>query len=122
MIKIKICKDEAIIIETLERLGIGNRQMKTIYPSVYLRQISDGYALFHFKELMALDGLNVNITEEDLNRRNSIIKLLEKWNLIKIVDETFPKEFETVFVYVLSYAEKVEWKISHKYKIGGKII
>lgn len=121
-IEVKLLKDVAVVVETLERLGIGVRRTKTMCPSAYLMSYKGQYRVCHFKEMLALDGNEVNLTDEDFQRRNSIIKLLEKWGLIKISDENFPKEFETVFVYVLPHTEKVEWKINHKYRRNFKVV
>lgn len=121
-INVKICKDEAVIIETLERLGIGVQRTKTMYPSAYMMMYKGQYKICHFKELLSLDGNDVNITDEDIQRRDSIIKLLEKWGLIKVDDASFKQDFETVFVYVLPHTEKVEWKINHKYRRNFKVV
>jgi hypothetical protein len=118
-IEVKLLKDVAVVVETLERLGIGVQRTKTMCPSAYLMSYKGQYRVCHFKEMLELDGNEVNLTDEDFQRRNSIIKLLEKWGLVKCVDEI---NAETVFIYVLSHTDKVEWKINHKYKRRFKVI
>ena len=41
----------------------------------------------HFKELFGLDGKQTNFSEEDQSRRNTIVKLLNDWGLVKVVSE-----------------------------------
>lgn len=113
-VEVKLLKDVAVVIETLERLGIGIERTKTMYPSAYLLKYQDSYRIMHFKEMIKLAGNECLIDDEDINRRNSIARLLEKWNIVKCVD-VLP-EFETSFIYVLPYQDKVDWKIQHKYR------
>ena len=46
------------------------------------------YYIVHFKELFLLDGKQSNFDESDVSRRNTIIDLLQQWNLISVVDKT----------------------------------
>ena len=108
--------NEKIVIETLSRIGICNKKEKILYPSCYLIKEDGKYYLGHFKELFLLrsDGYN-NISNQDIERRNSIIYCLWSWGLIDVdEDKILPHE---TFVFILPYNEKKDWVISHKYKI-----
>jgi hypothetical protein len=76
----------------------------------------------HFKELFILDGKQNTFTEEDQARRNTIVNLLEEWDLIKIVDPE--KTTEPVAslnqIKIISYKEKNDWELTVKYNIGKK--
>ena len=79
------------------------------------------YYIVHFKELFALDGKSTNISENDLQRRNRISKLLSDWGLISIVDELGEDELAPLNqIKVLSYKDKGEWTLESKYNIGKK--
>jgi hypothetical protein len=121
-VAIKPLKDVAVVIETLERLGIGVQRTKTIYPSAYLMKYKGVFKVMHFKEMLALDGNEAIPSEDDLQRRNSIIKLLENWGLLEVIDDSFPYDEDTVFVFVLPYLDKEDWKVVHKYRRHFKII
>ncbi len=107
---------EKIIIETLSRIGIASKKEKILWPSCYLFKENDRCFILHFKELFLLrnDGYN-NISEQDLERRNSIVYCLQSWGLIE-ADETKIIPHET-FVFILPFNEKKEWSIQHKFKI-----
>jgi hypothetical protein len=81
------------------------------------------YYITHFKELFALDGKPTDISENDLSRRNAIVKLLQDWGLVTVV---VPKQIETpapIFlsqIKILSHKEKHEWELTPKYNIGVK--
>jgi hypothetical protein len=114
--------DVKVINETLSRIGIANKQDKVLYPSCYLFQNFEKCYIVHFKELFALTRANayLNISEDDISRKNSIICRLAVWDLIEIVNY---EDLQTCddFVYILSYKEKTEndWKIIHKFNINS---
>jgi hypothetical protein len=73
--------------------------------------------------LFALDGKPSTITQEDIGRRNSIIKLLEEWDLVKIVNPDSPG-FSTQLplnkIKIISHKYKDQWELTPKYNIGKK--
>jgi len=110
------------IKETLTRIGISSKKDKILYPSCYILHKRGEYAIMHFKELFSLDGKYSDISENDLARRNTIALLLEDWELLK-VDNKEVVEQNTVDmnqIKILSYKDKDNWVISHKYSIGSK--
>jgi len=122
MLEIKLADDQAFlkIRETLQRMGIANAKTKTICQSCHILQKRQLHYIVHFKELLQLDGRTVDITEEDIERRNDIAKLLQEWNLCTIVKpEQFPSKRENKF-RVISYKDATEggWILNHKYVIG----
>jgi hypothetical protein len=72
--------------------------------------------------LFILDGKHNTLTEEDIARRNTIVNLLEEWELVKTVDPT--KTADPVAslnqIKIISFKEKGEWELSVKYNIGKK--
>ena len=70
--------------ETLTRIGVASRKEKKIYQSCHILHKQGRYFIVHFKELFALDGKHTNITLNDIQRRNRIVKLLSDWNLIEV--------------------------------------
>jgi hypothetical protein len=75
----------------------------------------------HFKELFALDGKTADLSENDLQRRNTIAKLLVDWGLITINDaENFVDYAPLSQIKVISHKEKDDWKLETKYNIGKK--
>ena len=109
------------IRETLTRIGVASRKERKLYQSCYILHKKGQYYIVHFKELFALDGKKANLSENDLQRRNRIIKLLSDWGLVEIV-----KISEVVNVAplsqikVIAYREKGEWILESKYNIGKK--
>jgi hypothetical protein len=69
--------------ETLTRIGVASRKDKILYQSCHILHKQGKYYIVHFKELFALDGKQADLTDNDLERRNTIAKLLSDWGLCK---------------------------------------
>ena len=107
------------IRETLSRIGVASRKEKKLYQSCHILHKQGKYYIVHFKELFALDGKDTNLSDNDIARRNTIVKLLSDWGLIELVGEvttTAPLSQ----IKVLPFKEKHEWILEPKYNIGKK--
>ena len=108
--------------ETLTRIGVSSRKEKVLYQSCHILHKQGQYYIVHFKELFALDGKPSNISENDIQRRNAIAKLLEEWGLVTIlnpqimIDNIAPLHQ----IKIISFKEKNEWELVTKYNIGKK--
>ena len=108
------------IKETLTRMGIASTEKKILYQSCHILHKRGRYFIVHFKEMFILDGKPTNLSLNDIKRRNSIALLLDQWNLLKIqrkdiIENTTLSPNE---IAVITHAEKQNWTIVTKYKIG----
>ena len=108
--------------ETLTRIGVASRKEKKLYQSCHILHKQGRYYLVHFKELFALDGKHANLTINDVQRRNRIIRLLSDWGLVNIVKEESVVDIAPLNqIKVLAYRDKGDWILEQKYNIGKKI-
>lgn len=122
-VELKNDEDFLKIKETLTRIGVASHKNKTLYQSAHIFHKQGRYAIVHFKELFLFDGKESNITENDLQRRNTITKLLQTWGLLDIIDESvMDKEGFAPFhqIEILSYKDAQDWDLVAKYNIGKK--
>ena len=107
--------------ETLTRIGISSKkETNTLYQSCHVLHKQGRYYLLHFKELFILDGKPSTLSEEDLQRRNSIATLLSDWGLITIKSfGTYIKTASLSNIKIISHKEKVNWILKPKYAIGN---
>ena len=109
------------IRETLTRIGVASRKDKILYQSCHILHKQGKYYIVHFKELFALDGKSTDISENDIQRRNSIAKLLADWGLINILRPSLLDDLAPLSqIKVISFKEKNEWTLQAKYNIGKK--
>jgi len=116
-------KDDFLKVkETLTRIGVASKKEKTLYQSCHILHKQGKYYIVHFKELFALDGKPTDISENDISRRNTIVNLLEDWELLKIVDKkrTEDPTVSLSQIKILPYKEKDDWNLVPKYNIGSK--
>jgi hypothetical protein len=107
--------------ETLTRIGVASRKEKKLYQSAHILHKQGKYYITHFKELFALDGKFANLTLNDIQRRNRIIKLLSDWGLINVINPENVVDIAPLNqIKVLPYKEKSEWILEQKYSIGKK--
>lgn len=107
--------------ETLTRIGVASRKDKILYQSCHILHKQGKYYIVHFKELFALDGKQADLTDNDLERRNTIAKLLSDWGLVKIIDSNkFADLAPLSQIKVIAYKDKHEWDLQTKYNIGKK--
>ena len=109
--------------ETLTRIGVASKKDRTLFQSCHILHKKGQYYVVHFKELFALDGKPTDITENDLSRRNAIVKLLEDWELVKVVRKEQIETPAPIFlsqIKILSHKEKKDWQLVPKYNIGSK--
>ena len=105
--------------ETLSRIGVASRKERKLYQSCHILHKQGRYYIVHFKELFALDGKVVNLSENDIARRNTIANLLKDWGLVDILGNAEPVA-PLSQIKVLSFKEKDEWQLETKYNIGKK--
>lgn len=116
-IKVKLKVEEAVIHETLERIGIVNKKQKVIFPSCYLRLLeNDEFAIVHFKELFALQDKPNTINKLDLLRRSTITYFLQKWGLVEVRNSEDIQQILTQKIDVVLFKDKRDYKVIHKFK------
>jgi hypothetical protein len=121
-VTIKQPDDFLKVRETLTRIGVASRKDKTLFQSCHILHKQGKYYIVHFKELFALDGKLATLSENDIQRRNTIAILLQDWALIDIVQkEKAENKAPLSQIKVLPFKEKKEWTLSAKYNIGKKI-
>jgi len=108
--------------ETLTRIGISSKTEKKLYQSCHILHKRGKYYIVHFKELFALDGLPSDFSESDVQRRNTIAKLLEEWGLVKLVasDTVVAASGGLAQIKIIPHKEKGDWELIPKYHIGKK--
>lgn len=108
--------------ETLTRIGVSSRKEKVLYQSCHILHKQGKYYIVHFKELFALDGKPSNISENDIQRRNTIANLLEQWGLVKIMNSQVVKDNMAPIhqIKIISFKDKDDWDLVTKYNIGKK--
>tara|TARA_R110002050_G_scaffold53587_2_gene121814 strand:+ start:63 stop:491 length:429 start_codon:yes stop_codon:yes gene_type:complete len=109
--------------ETLSRIGVASKKEQILYQSCHILHKKGRYFITHFKELFALDGKEADFQDNDLQRRNTIAKLLQDWGLVKIISEG-AEELEKAplsQIKIISFKEKGEWDLIPKYNIGKKV-
>jgi hypothetical protein len=122
LVEIVLAKDDDFlkVKETLTRIGVSSHKEKKLYQSCHILHKRGKYYIVHFKELFLLDGLESDFDDEDLARRNRIIKLLVEWDLITV---TKPEMIEDPIIpinklKIIKHSEKSEWELCPKYHIG----
>ena len=107
--------------ETLTRIGVASRKEKKLYQSAHILHKQGRYYIVSFKELFALDGKHANLTVNDVQRRNRIVRLLADWGLIAVIDADKVLDIAPLNqIKVLPFKEKGEWVLETKYNIGKK--
>jgi hypothetical protein len=120
-IELKSEDDFLKVRETLTRMGVSSRKEKKLYQSCHILHKRGRYAIMHFKELFELDGLESNISDGDVGRRNAIAKLLDEWGLLKVIEEFEEDEpiSKVSQIKIISHKDKSEWELIPKYHIGN---
>lgn len=109
------------IRETLTRIGVASRKNKVLYQSCHILHKQGRYFIVHFKELFALDGKQADLLDNDIQRRNTIAKLLADWGLLGIVDAYKHNDLAPLSqIKIIPFKEKNEWDLQTKYNIGKK--
>ena len=121
-VQLKEPDDFLKVRETLTRIGVASRKDKKLFQSCHILHKQGRYFIVHFKELFALDGKSANLSDNDVERRNTIAQLLSDWGLIAVINKTVAeKKAPLSQIKVLSFKEKGEWDLQAKYNIGKKI-
>jgi hypothetical protein len=106
--------------ETLTRIGVASRKDKKLYQSCHILHKQGRYFIVHFKELFVLDGKPSTITENDVQRRNTIAVLLADWGLVTINNNEQARDRAPLRqIKVISHKERHEWELCPKYNIGN---
>ena len=120
-VRLKQPDDFLKVRETLTRIGVASRNENKLYQSCHILHKQGRYYIVHFKELFLLDGKESNFSDNDVQRRNKITKLLSDCGLVEIVNETLVEDASSISqIKIIPYKEKGEWELVPKYSIGSK--
>lgn len=120
-VTLKAPDDFLKVRETLTRIGVASRGENKLYQSCHILHKQGRYFIVHFKELFLLDGKTSDFSENDIQRRNRITKLLADWGLVSVVTETLIEDLAPINqIKILPYREKADWELIPKYSIGSK--
>ena len=107
--------------ETLTRIGVASRSENKLYQSCHILHKQGRYYIVHFKELFLLDGKSSDFSDNDIQRRNRITKLLADWALVDVVKPDLIEDLCSMSqIKIISHKNKAEWELIPKYQIGSK--
>ena len=113
--------DFLLVKESLTRIGVPSKVGKTLTQSCHILHKRGRYYICMFKELFLLDGKKAEIKEEDIQRRNLIVKLLADWGLVTVVDpKQITNQAPLSAVKILSFQEKKDYQLIAKYTLGNR--
>ena len=123
MVEVKLNQPDDFlkVRETLTRIGVASRSENKLYQSCHILHKQGRYYIVHFKELFLLDGKESNLSENDVQRRNKITKLLSDWGLLNIVDDQMVEDLSSISqIKIIPHRDKANWELIPKYSIGIK--
>jgi hypothetical protein len=107
--------------ETLERMGIPKRESNVLIQTAHILHKQGRYYICHFKELFAMDGKAAELSEEDVGRRNLIVKYLTDWELIKPITSNSERPVcSPRRLKVIKHIDRENWDFESKYSIGNR--
>lgn len=113
--------DFLLVKESLTRIGVPSKVGKTLTQSCHILHKRGRYYICMFKELFLLDGKSAEIKDEDIQRRNLIVKLLADWGLVTVVDpKQITNQAPLSAVKILSFQEKKDYQLIAKYTLGNR--
>jgi hypothetical protein len=135
-VEVELTGDDSFLLtkETLTRIGILSKKENVLWQSCNILHRRGRYVILSFKELFVLDGKcsplghsepnKASLTENDIQRRNTIAMLLDDWGLVKIK----PSEYERIKdnlaplsqIKIISYKDKELYELKSKYTVGRK--
>ena len=123
MIEVKLAQPDDFlkVRETLTRIGVASRSEKKLYQSCHILHKQGRYYIVSFKELFLLDGKRSDFSENDMQRRNRITKLLSDWGLVEVLSpDTIENLCSMSQIKIIPHKEKADWELIPKYQIGSK--
>jgi hypothetical protein len=121
-VEVRLKKEEDFlkVKETLTRIGVSSKTENKLYQSCHILHKRGRYAIVHFKEMFILDGLDSDVSDDDIGRRNTIVKLLVEWGLVEAVN---PKDYadpqlSLARLKIIPHKDKKDWQLIPKYHIG----
>uniref|UniRef100_A0A6C0JT40 Translation repressor protein n=1 Tax=viral metagenome TaxID=1070528 RepID=A0A6C0JT40_9ZZZZ len=122
-VEIELPDDECFlkIQETLTRIGIPTKDYK-LFQTAHILHKQGRFWIVHFKEMFILDGRESNVSDDDIARRNTISKLLQDWELVKILNfRSIEGNLAPISdIKIIKHSEKFRWELLPKYTIGKK--
>lgn len=114
-------KDQFLKVrETLTRIGIASRHdgAQTLWQTCHVLHKKGHYYICHFKQLFLLDGRTrvTDFTEEDEDRLEHVVALLEEWGLVRGICS--PNKSQESGLTVIPFREKGQWDLRTKYTMG----
>jgi hypothetical protein len=107
--------------ETLTRIEVASKRERVLYQSCHILHKQGKYYIVHFKELFALDGKQADMDDNDIERRNTIVKLLTDWGLITIIDkDAIVEQAPLSQIKIIAFKDKHTWELKAKYNIGKR--
>jgi hypothetical protein len=122
-VEVKLHNDEDFlkICETLTRMGVTAKNENKLYQSCVLFHRRGQYFIAHFKNMLKFDGYEVDLTDEDRQRRNKIAALLEQWNLLTVLNPAqIEDQIEISKIRIIAFSDKKNWELCTKYRVGRK--
>jgi hypothetical protein len=112
--------------ESLTRIGIpgsSERGKPTLNQTCHVLSKRGKYYICHFKSLFVLDGKENTLTESDIARQNLIIKLLQDWQLVRVVHPEMIEEpmCSMKTIKIVKYQDRHDWILMNKYDVGACI-
>jgi len=124
MAEVLLPKPDAFLIirETLTRIGHPNADNDVLTQLCHILHKQGRYFITHYKELFALDGAESTFNDNDRRQRNTVIKLLAEWKLVRPVDTNYQNWDAASLseIKIIPFHEKTEWMLEPKYHIGKK--
>lgn len=117
-INLKTEGDFLKIVETLTRIGVLSKD-NTLIQTCHLLHKRGKYYILHFKELFKLDGVSkTEIAEEDILRRDGIVKLLVEWEMCEALTDVSGGSLRKT--KIIPFKEKSKYTLKQNYTIGVK--
>jgi hypothetical protein len=105
------------IKDLLRRVGINPKNTTNLFQTCHILRDGNEFYICHFKELFWIDGKSNNMTVLDVERRNRIISLLVRKNLIDVDLSNLPFTLKAArSIFIVPFAEINNWKLHSKYK------
>ena len=119
-IELRDPEDFLKIRETLTRIGhaVDEGGVITLVQICHILHKRGRYYITHYKELLALDGKPVIMSDDDIRQRDAIAVMLDRWGLCDLVDP--PADVPADGIRVVPFKEKNSWTLKPMYVVGRK--